>query len=242
MFLDTNAVHYARLFLKFAKEKGLPPTGSRTDDPGDLIRDTFSGRACRNHERGLKLVEYLREQTDSGSRIEYSPVTRLELTAGLLRGKAMLEAAREGTAHRMWSRMDEREILASLTSAHFVDISDAMRNLESDFDAGGVDLIEADPGKMSEVWTLAPQVLGIVFLDLGDCAIYASALLAEADEFITADGYFKEVVGYMENPGGAKPHQRAFFQDANGRMKTMLASAIGIGISDVTLPKASATW
>lgn len=206
------------------------------------MRLAFYGRARKNHERGLKLVEHLREQTDAGAQIEYSPVTRLELTAGLLRGKALLEVAKEGVAHRMWSRMDEREILASLGSGHFAEVSSVVGNLESDFDEGGIGLVQADPGKMSEVWTLAPQVLGIVFLDLGDCAIYASALLAEANEFITADGYFREVVGYTENPGSAKPHQQTFFRDANGKMKALLASAIGVGVSEIILPKASTKW
>lgn len=242
LFVDTNTVHYARLFLRFAKKRDLPPVGTGPGNSEEEIKQEFVGQAQFNHDRGRKLVDYLLKQGNREARIEYSPVTRLELTAGLLRGKAILHAAEEGVAHRMWNRMDETEILSRLDPSAFADILNSVSDLETDFDEAGIVLVEADPKKQSETWSLASQILGVTFLDLGDCAIYASALLAEADELVTADNYFRQVVNYMQNPGGAMPHQRAYFRDANNKMKILLSGAIGINVSEVVLPKAPRNW
>lgn len=242
LFLDTNAVHFARLYIEFAKAKDLAPLGGRPDDPLEEIKNEFVGSTQTSYKRGHDLVNYLREQTDLDARIEYSPVTRSELACGLLRGKAILEAAGEGYANRMWTRMDEKEILASLTSDHFSDISYVVNELDTQFADAGIDLAASDPKEMRDIWSLAPQILGIVFLDLGDCAVYASALLAEADELVTADRYLKEVATYMENPGGATPTQEAFYRDANKKLKTVLTTIRSRKITEVKLPKAPRKW
>lgn len=242
VFVDTNAVHFARLFLRFARRCDLRPVGTDPTDPEEAIKQEFVGQTQDSYERGRKLVNYLVDQSNAGVRLEYSPVTRLELATGLLRGKAVLNAAEQGLAHRMWSRMDETEILNRLDSSAFADIQDIMGELEEDFGEAGILLVEADPGKLSEVWSLASRIIGITYLDLGDCAVYASTLLAEADELITADKYFRQVADRVQNPGGAPPAQQPYFVDANNKMKVLLSEAIGISTSEIVLPKAAKRW
>lgn len=242
LFLDTNAVHFARLYIIFAKEHSLPPVGDSADDPKDKIKQTFSGGTQNSYQNGRRLVDYLLQRSEDDWRIEYSPVAQLELASGLLRGKAMLEAASEGFTHRMWNRMDEREILDRLSPEHFAEVAEAISKLGAEFQSVGIDLIKADPNEMSEVWTLASQVIGVTFLDLGDCAVYASALLAEADEILTNDGYFREIVSNLENPGGAKPHQKEYFQEASRRLKKILVDAISVSDAEVKLPTAPKNW
>ncbi len=79
-------------------------------------------------------------------------------------------------------------------------------------------------------------------LDFGDCAIYASALLAEADQLITTDRYFRDTASRVHNPGGAPPHQQAHFANVKRKMEALLATAIGIDASEVNLPEARKDW
>ncbi len=245
LFLDTNALHYARLYLGFAKEHNLRPFGTSSDNPDDIIENRYRNRTktCQSFKTGRKLVDYLLKSCNEGARIEYSPVTKVELTCGKLRGKAMLNAAEEGISYRMWNRIDEREILDRLQSDVYEEVWQEMENIDDLFSSAGIDIEESNPERMKSVWLMAGQVLRFVFLDLGDCAVYASALLAETDELITDDGYFRMVVNAIQN---ANVHpvveKREYFGKVETELKQIVADAIGIEVSEVKLPKAPKNW
>lgn len=245
LFLDTNALHYARLYLGFAKQHNLPPFGTSSDNPDDVIKNRYKNRKKigQSFKTGRKLVDYLLKQCNEGAKIEYSPVTKVELMCGKLRGKAMLNAAEEGIPYRMWNRINEDEILDRLQSDVYEEVWQEMENLDDLFSSAGIDIEETDPERMKSVWLMAQQVLRFVFLDLGDCAVYASALLAEADELITDDGYFRTIVNGIENN---KVHpvveKREYFGKVETELKQIVADAIGIKASEVKLPEAPKNW
>jgi hypothetical protein len=245
LFLDTNVVHHTRLYLGFARQHDLLPVGGSTGDPIVELKKAFDQRSQTFHsfDTGRKIVNYLRGLHDSGARIEYSPVTRLELVCGLLRGKAVLDAANEGIPHRIWNRIDEREIFHRLSVENYTEVQTDAEGLEDLFQAGGIKLVETDPGRMSEVWRLAQLLLSVVFLDLGDSAVYASSLLAEAEELLTTDSYLHWVANAIENPGGIQEtEEQAYFHQARAKVVQLVSEAIGIGVSEVCLPKAAKRW
>ena len=245
LFLDTNAVHYARLYLGFAKNQDLPPFGTKADNPDDIIKNQFQSRKKTRQSfiTGRKLVEYLLQQCNDGAIIEYSPVTKVELICGRLRGKAMLNAAEEGIPYRMWNRINEDEILDRLQSDAYEEVWQEMENLDDLFSSAGINIQESNPERMKSVWLMAGQVLRFVFLDLGDCAVYASALLAEADELVTDDGYFRYLVNAIENAGvHPDDEKREHFLRVQQELKQILAGAIGISASEVKLPEAPKKW
>lgn len=153
----------------------------------------------------------------------------------------MLDAADEGIPHRMWNRIDEFEIIDRLRAEVYQEVQQSISEIENQLRSAGIDIFEADPERMKLVWSMALQVLGFVFLDLGDCAVYASALLAEADEIITGDRYFRYVVN--ENAEVfPDENKRLYFQQAKADLRQIVADAIGIDVSEVYLPKAPKNW
>jgi hypothetical protein len=78
--------------------------------------------------------------------------------------------------------------------------------------------------------------LGATYLELGDCLVYASALLARASEVITIDGYLSHVITGVENPGAAayKPQH----SNVGNIIRPKLAKLLGIEEGEVLFPKA----
>jgi hypothetical protein len=88
-------------------------------------------------------------------RVEYSPITTFELICGLLRGRAMLDAAQARLAHRMRGHIDEAEILEPLNDAAYQEVDQETRDLENAFLKAGVRLAEttngiANPGALTD--------------------------------------------------------------------------------------------
>jgi len=241
LFLDTNAMHCARLYHAFGRQHCVLPFGPLLEDPADVLRRVHSGRGFKldGFKNGLKIFNHLREKCREGWRIEFAPMSRLELVCGLLRGHAIADAAHEGITLRMWSRIDENEILGRLQVANYDTVDQDTGDTEESFAKVGIELSETNPDRIQEVWSLARRMLSLVFLDAADCSIYASALLAEADELLTADGYLRMVANAIENPGGVTNlEQRAYFQQVRERLIQFVAKSIGVDAAVIALPKA----
>ncbi len=239
LFLDTNAFHYMRLYLGLVRKYKLRPIGKSTKDPDQVIRNEFKGRAQDNVKQGRQIVEFLRSKCESGARVVYSPITCLELVAGLLRGKAIISAAREGTPQRMWNRIDEREILARLDEAAYRAAKGAAETCEVACEAYGIAVNRADPTRMRDVWILAEKMLEYVFLDAGDSLVFASSLLEMADEVITYDRYLRSIITSIQNPGGARPEERDYFKRIRPDLVRLVAKATALQTSEVRLPRVS---
>jgi hypothetical protein len=238
--LDTNNLHFCRLYIDFAEKEGLAPfsTGDFSAAAAQL-KARFLGRTLNSYTKGSKLVEYLRKRCAADSaQVEYCPVTGLEVICGLLRGKAILDAAQEGITHRMWGKIEEAEILDRLTPAIYNDVQQHVTDVEGQFQKAGIDLRETDPGRLRETWGLARALLGLIYLDVDDAIVYASALLAEADEFLTADSYLKTLANNIQNAGGLTEPDKTYFLTVQGAIANLLAKMIGVSVAEVTLPKA----
>ena len=94
---------------------------------------------------------------------------------------------------------------------------------------------------MRDIWPLAKTLLGNVFLDVDDCIVYASALLAEAEELLTADDYLGFVANAIENPT-ANPAEQEFFVDVRAKVIEGVSKAIGIDAMQISPPKAPKSW
>lgn len=239
VFLDTNVVHYVRLYLSLARDQSLPPFGAGSGDINNDLNAACgrAGKAIHSYRSGHKYFEYLEAACNAGTAVEYSPITRLELVCNTLRGRAVLHAASEGMPSRMWSRMYEDEILHRLELNVYEEVGKEADEIDNLFGSAGVTIREISPRRMSEVWPVAKLLLGLIFLEVGDCLVYTSALLAEADELWTSDGYFKNVTTWIENPGGSPPNKQTYFRDVKDRIVALVARARSIAESDVHLPK-----
>ena len=88
-----------------------------------------------------------------------------------------------------------------------------------------------DKSRIQEVWGIARTVLSVIYLDVCDCLIFSSALVDEADEIISFDGYFRFIVNKVKNPEGDKVYERA-----NQLIIKALAACIGITEQEIHLP------
>lgn len=241
IFLDTNAVHYTRLALAFAKNKKL-----------EILKSSFISfrsamNASKSHKNaiggilsGYQIAHYLAKQSkDADARVQYAPVSGFELLCGGLRGRAILNAARCGVPNRWYSKLDEAELLLHLGDKDFRYNHSYHSKLSSLFqDQLGSPILESKESDLGRVFDLAQTILGAMYLELGDCLVYASALLARASEVITIDGHFSRVIMGVENLGGAAKEYRLQCGSARKLIQSKLADLLGIKERYVIFPKA----
>lgn len=239
IMVDTNALHLARLYLEYSRKHGIPPFGANAANPALLLDNQYAKKSPETNKHmktGLKVVEYLRIKTGVGALLFYSPVTTIELICNQLKGKALLNALPDGPPSRWYSSMREEEILRRLNFMHYSNVSAQFRKLDNLFDDGLITISETTSSRSQETWVLAQYILQCVFLDLADCLIYSSAIVAEAAELITTDAYFKTIVNGLENPGASPLDLQPAFYRAAGKIKAAARASIGISPSPLGIP------
>ncbi len=197
IFLDTNALHFARLYLEAAEEQGMPPFGNKGIDVG--LGDRMGKRTKENIKKGYKTIAHLQTKSIDGARVLFAPIAALEVVCGQLRSKAILSAAEEGIPSRWWNRFGEEEIRTRLEKGDYEDVGDLINNVREGFERTGISIINMDKSRIQEVWGIARTVLSGIYLDVCDCLIFSSALVDEADEIISFDGYFRFIVIKLGN-------------------------------------------
>lgn len=192
VLLDTNVLHYLDLYTKSAKKHNWYPFGKAKPavDRDRKLRKTYS--------QGEAVMRYIKEA--SGTQVQYSPVSELELLLGRLRSRALLGAAKQGVPDRMWSGFREREISERLVPDDFGEIHDSIRELLEILEGLDVDAMVSHEERMSEVWSIARGLARIVFLSLADCLIYATAVVVEAKYLVTADDYLCYTANEIAKP------------------------------------------
>lgn len=192
-FLDTNALHFLGIWKRNA--------GLAHSHQGDYRRlelaneDQEMEKAIKN---GRNIERFCHEKD---LRIQYSPISELELQVGLARGRALLMLAKEHAPPRMWSRTvhDEVAINKRLLGEP---LAECRRNLESTLRALEDDEPTIDQDRLihhSQLWALARELGGLVYLDTCDCLIFANTLLAEAKYLITFDRHLKKIVNLIRD-------------------------------------------
>ncbi|HZU44665.1 MAG TPA: hypothetical protein VE994_18450 [Terriglobales bacterium] len=240
IFLDSNNLHWARLYIDFAEKHNLPPfSAAQMETADDTLKQHLAGRTLKDYIKGRKLVGYLRKRcNEDAARVEYSPMTILEITCGLLRGNAIREAAGQGVTNRMWAKMDELEVLERLQPNVYHEIQQHASDVAVQFQKVGITLETTSTDRLREAWSLAQSLLGHVYLEVGDALVVASALLAEADEIRSGDKYVRDVVNRIQNADGLVEPEKAHYKVVQAEIKKAVAAIIGVGETDIGLPKA----
>lgn len=193
-FLDTNALHFLGIWIAYKRNDGLTHCHRRLKK---LLanKDQEMKKAI---ERGLAIEQFC---SKNDLRIQYSPISELELQIGLARGKVMSMLADEHAPPRMWSRIvhDEVAINERLVGEPLAacrrDLEKTVRGLEEDASTIDQDRLI----HQSDLWALARELGGLVYLDTCDCLIFANTLLAEAKYLITFDRHLKKITNRIYN-------------------------------------------
>lgn len=232
-FLDTNALHFVGQYITHAKNNELYPFDSSADD-GSAIAEAEQHlgsmpevKSTKSLRDGLDVLAWI---SRADVRVEYSPITELELMAGRLRGRALETAAKEGVPDRMWTRFygNEEEISSRLQLDDLERVKIGVEELESNLEETGF-VVKVSAERAMEILDLAKDLAGLLYMGVTDYIIYASALSAQAEYLITSDRYFSKVVNRAGNETS---------NEINRRIRERVGQMRGISSDKVVLPKA----
>ena len=195
-FLDTNALHFVDLYLRRAGERKLFPLDGGEAEAYSHLDGSTEGKLREALTKGLNAVAYLlRDEV----RVEYSVIAELEMMAGRARGRALERAAAEGIPERMWTRFRENETSGRLLTQDLIQIRHRVEEIGPTLEAAGIDASVADASRTRDALELAKDVAAAIYMSMADCVIYASALVAEADELLSADRYLRKAVNRLKD-------------------------------------------
>jgi len=214
VFLDTNALQSMSSYLRYAKELRLPPYAGETECPPGysevlgVLRDRLPEGIASLVMRGCRTLAFLQQQTsDNDAAIFTSRLSRAELLFGILDGQAHARLAREGLSYRMRQRVRDLSELA-LRYLEREDYEGLLQELDElfsileDKDRIRIGLAEENVRDFASIATFSEFLQSNVFLDVLDCWMYGCAIAVQADQIVTFDAYFRQVINRIHNPQG----------------------------------------
>ena len=204
LFLDTNSLHYMDLFVRFAERHDLigETEPCALQDPIDALPKGTYRDSIRS---GCNIIAFALQED---ALVEYSPVSKVELLSGRVKGAAIENAAKEGVPDRMWSRMYEEEIRDRSTEQDLSRIRTRIEDLNSVLDQWGVVLVYGSYGSRAiDVLELATVIVGFIYMGAADSIVYASAIATRADYLVTGDSYLYKTVNLIHNPSDRVRYQ-----------------------------------
>ena len=213
-FLDSNTLHYIRLYLSHAKENNFYPFGNNHDltNLRSILGSGSDSELAKALKRGLETVRYIAGE-DRIEHVEYAAVSELELLSGMARGKALIKTAGVSPPHRMWTRVQEKYIHDLLSSADLCEVRSSVDELTSLLEDSAIAVRSDHRERTRDVVELAKDIASLLYMEPMDVVIYASALIAQADYFFTSDRYLRKTVNDICN--GRSPR----FREINQRLK-----------------------
>ena len=229
--MDTNALHYVRLCLGHAKQHDLHPFGKSPNGWQELTTDfdTITPQRRReNMQTGVKMLQFVEAQ---GAQIEFSPMSEIEMVGGLIRAKALLHAARDGSPHRMFTNITAGEIAATVSAADMQEVGAEVDQLPELLDRLDITVTPSDPGAGLDTLRVAAQLTRIRYMEPADAVIFVGAILAQADYLITSDRYLRSTANQLLNSRDQP------FLSARSQLRTIVANVLNCAPDEVILPQ-----
>ena len=211
-FLDTNALHYLYTYIRASIAQGCSPLDISSVDAvstGDLpdVKNTYS--------KAHRLLEHW---SQGESEVLYSGLAFVELMAGLIRGKAVVQAAnRFPLPYRRWQKFETATVNSLVDHSGLLSIHQDYRTVEEWIDQNLA--IRFQPYHDDRaVLDVAHHLLDECYLEPIDCIIYASALSVRADYLVSYDKGLQNIVRWIAAPGQAPPLLQDRFQGIHDRL------------------------
>lgn len=193
-FLDTNAIHYVRLYIDLADRDQLYPFSDDMEAAEAAIQK--QDRSLRPaYGKGLDVVAFCKVKQ---LLIHYSHISTLELAVGRAKGEALQKAALQGVPERKWTGFanDDKQLAAYLDEGVLQRIGREMPQLVSQLDRLQIHAVSDDD---SMVRVLALKLAALMYMATADCMIFAHALTVQAKYVVTYDAYFRKIVNRVYN-------------------------------------------
>lgn len=196
VFLDTNTLHYLALFVRYTRDNGFTVKDISSGELRKRIDQEGETRYKKSLRRGHKLISFvLRED----AQIEYSHVSMVELLCGRIRGAVIVRLAKEGAPERMWSWTNSGDI-RDRSEPDLPDIRKGVHDLASVLTEWNIIFAARESTGNIDVLRLAMDIVGLVYMSAADSIVYAEAIAARADYFVTEDTYLRQTVNLIHNP------------------------------------------
>lgn len=249
ILLDTNALHYLRVYLDVARVRDLKPYGAVDQWPA--IEDQLKSVGLlhnqrRNIKAGFDTFCFLQERVRSEDRIVVSPLALAEITHGLVVGQAHLRMAEVGMPYRMrQSRADLRQlVVAWMNASGYEQVRRATDGLLPELESLlGASIWLAGGGTSSrDVLALLRSVLESVYFDVVDAWLYAESLAEQVRFVLTFDRDFRNTINWIHNPGSAPNNDESdLWAQARSAIQAATASILLFAADDaekVIIPEA----
>lgn len=122
------------------------------------------------------------------------------------------------------TRRNARRLVKACSAAISAELGPALTT-------AGLDTAVAGAGRTRDAIELAKDVAEAVYMGFADSVIYAGALVAEADELLSADSYLTKTVNRIKSEGALR--------QARERLETRVAAVLSREPATVTLPSAT---
>lgn len=184
--------------------------------------------------RTLAFLQQRASEEGNGAAIFTSRLSRAELLHGILDGQAHARLAREGLSYRMRQHI---RTLSELVSMYLPreDYEKLIQELDELFTTlehrGGIPIeLAEDVVDFSSIATFSEFLQSNVFLDVLDCWMYGCAIAVQADQIVTFDAYFRQVIDRIHNPQG-----EADWQQVHDRIREKLKRLFPVETPPITL-------
>lgn len=252
IFVDTNALHFVRGYLHVAQEYHLVPYGPQ--NPWSDISDRLGAVGLLKNQRdnlrkGFVTLALLQQKAQEEDQILISQVSLAEITHGLVEGQAHVKMAETGIPYRMRQRASDlsRLVRKWMSAPDYEQVRQGTEALLPELERLlGASIWRAGHDRTTrEVLSLLQVILGHVYFDVIDGWLYAEALIEQAQQFLTFDGYFRETINLIYNPGGAQDdEEREMWMEVRSSLQAAVAPILLLSPEEesrLTIPEAL-TW
>ena len=198
--LDTNVLHYVRLYLSYAKDGAhFPHPGVEWSSTENRICDTIDDQRLRDALlSGGRVLHFMKCNSAEISRCSAVELEwfRLEAFSCAL-GTAVRGSRVSG---RWFNRFDDRQVNRWMKPDDRKSIARSLDEIFATLDSLGVRVSDLGSSASSDVVWLARGIMTLVYMDPLDSVVYAHALVATATHLVTSDGPFRAVVNRFRNP------------------------------------------
>ena len=233
--LDTNVLHYVRLYLKYARAGGrYPYDGVGWDETRSKIKDDEDEAPLIDClKKGGQCLFFLKER---GVYVLRCPAAELELIRLHTRGRAMGAARASPLAgERLWTRFGEASVNYWLTQD---DHRDVVSELEGVFDTLGEFGIAVSPvsgvrkRESLDATLMAREIMEVVYMEPLDCIVYAHALVTGATHLLTGDEGLRRAAHRLRHPNGGRHEVEMAVSDAVLRAVRVVTGTEDLGRVD----------
>lgn len=204
IFLDSNYIIYLSLFIKLCATVGREPSDSFILNSKTLAKCGINKSKLEMDrlKDGKKLFDYLVKEVQQDPEIITSRFCELEFLHLLLEKQAHENLLRAGVPFRLRSHKHEELYLTSLEQTDYAKVADEYEQLKDKLSEYGIEpkILEKIGDYQGQIIETAKIVIGNIIIAAPDAIVYASAITAEADEFLSTDTALAKIINHIRNP------------------------------------------